>query len=315
MKPIDHFNIFNNIEKKGKIPPFELHKNIEDPKHYIPSKALINAINVAMFLGQPLLVTGEPGTGKTQLAYAITNFFELGEPFVFNTKTTSTAKDLFYTYDALAHFQYVQSNNRQLNVEEIETLFIKYQALGKAIKSNERHIVLIDEIDKAPRDLPNDILNVIEKLEFEVPEINKVGRDTIKADPENRPIVIITSNSEKNLPDPFLRRCVFFHIDFPNNDQLREILKKRILGEKFNDDQWDSIILYFNMIRNKLKHKKPATSELIYWVTLLLRIGFDFNKLGKGQDLSPQDRENLLISFSILAKDLEDIRILKDLLA
>lgn len=302
-------NIFSK-DFDYKIPKFEKQKNIDNPSLYEFPTGLLNAVKVAIHLGQPLLITGEPGTSKTELAHAVANKFGLPAPFTFHTKTTSTAKDLFYIYDSLAHFQYTQNNkNETLTIEQVEDKFIKYQALGKAImQKDQRYIVLIDEIDKAPRDLPNDILNEIDKLEFEVPEINRTGENCHKTVPEFRPIIIMTSNSEKNLPDAFLRRCIFFHIEFPNVDTLIKILKNKSIDAKYSDTQWIEILKHFNIIRDKkAKRKKPATSELIYWVNILAKNNFDVNKLNDVSKLNATEKEILNMSYSILAKNADDL--------
>ncbi|MEM6699885.1 MAG: MoxR family ATPase, partial [Bacteroidota bacterium] len=198
-------------EGTAQLPDFSVNENLNNPVLYTPSDALKSAVNVALALGQPLLVTGEPGTGKTQLAYHVAHFFGLGGPLIFNAQTTSVANNLFYNYDALGHFQYNQNHREALSTEELEKKFIHYNALGEAIRRNKRMVVLIDEIDKAPRDLPNDLLFAIESLSFRVSEINK----SFQASTTKRPIIIITSNSEKNLPDAFMRRVVYHHIKFP----------------------------------------------------------------------------------------------------
>ena len=193
--------------------------------------------------------------------------FELGKPLIFNTRTTSTATDLFYRYEALRHFQYTQNkSNAELSDDELESRFVTYQALGQAIRSQQRQIVLIDEIDKAPRDLPNDILNVLEDLEFDVPEANKHYACT----PEKRPVIIMTSNSEKNLPDAFLRRCVYFHLEFPKPEELLNILLPKLPLNIWSEAAVrDVAIPHFMEIRKTLKRKKPSLAELLLWAALL----------------------------------------------
>ena len=307
MKP----TIFSKDFDFKEIPIFEKQDKINAPELYEFPEGLLNAVKVAIFLGQPLLITGEPGTGKTELAAAVARKFGMPEPFAFNTKTTSTAKDLFYIYDSLGHFQYNQNNlNEVLTSNQIENKFIKYQALGKAImRQDQRYIVLIDEIDKAPRDLPNDILNEIDKLEFEVPEVDRTGDNPNKTRPEFRPIIIMTSNSEKNLPDAFLRRCIFFHIEFPQSKTLINILKNKILAVKYSDEQWVEILDHFYLIRDsKVKRKKPSTAELIYWVSILSRNNFDVGKLKDISKLNKEEKEVLNMSYSILAKNADDLK-------
>ena len=152
------------------LPPPQINNNIKDPSLYKASTELCAAVNVALSLGQPLLLTGEPGSGKSQLADHLAWYFFDSNPEVLPIQTTSVARDLYYQYDALAHFQYNQNNKKSLSPNELEEKFIHYRGLGKAIKDNKRMVVLIDEIDKAPRDLPNDLLTALDRLSFTVPE-------------------------------------------------------------------------------------------------------------------------------------------------
>lgn len=306
------FHIYGQ-EEKNLLPNFDRNKRKDAPHLYQPSKGLKDAVNVALALGQPLLLTGEPGTGKTQLAKHVAWYFDLGEPLVFNAQTTSTASDLFYRYDALGHFHFSQNNKNPegLSNDQVEENFIRYEALGKAIKMNERKVVLIDEIDKAPRDLPNDVLAAIEALEFTVPQVGK----TYKTADDKRPIIIMTSNSEKNLPDAFLRRVVYYHIDFPDASTLLRILENKTEGLSTN--HLNSIIKHFEGIRKhrtiKLK-KNPATAELIFWAMLLKKMGFDPSKLDDYKSMADGEKETLFTSYSVLAKTKEDLSALRDML-
>jgi MoxR-like ATPase len=301
-----------------------------DPTKYLLSEELKNAVKVAITLGQPLLVTGEPGTGKTQLAYKVAydlsrdnpNFYE--KPFVFNTKTTSTATDLFYLYDAIRHFH--DANIRKTTGEKIPNVsnYIKLQALGKAIAlSNEKEIernefiqtsaagpkssvVLIDEIDKAPRDFPNDILDEIEKFQFEIKEAENYK---ITKGESQRIIVIMTSNSEKNLPDAFLRRCVFYHIPFPGKEELFKIVQSH-LGEDSEYAKDDELIKHFQKIREILTKKKPATAELIAWLRILELKNFILDGKVDFDNLTTEQKKILMISYLVLAKTKEDLETL-----
>ncbi|MEO1259962.1 MAG: MoxR family ATPase [Bacteroidota bacterium] len=302
------FNYYSDGARR-ELPVIENNPKINDPSLYRPSKALQDAVNVALALGKPLLVTGEPGTGKTELARHIAWYFNLGDPLEFSAQTTSTVTDLFYKYDALGHFQYAQNQQEPLTLDEVETNYIHYKALGKAIRSPKRRVVLIDEIDKAPRDLPNDVLGAIDQLKFPVSEVRK----SYAASEENRPLVIITSNSEKNLPDAFLRRVIYFHIPFPSAEDLIQILHSKI--DNLEKVDVKRIVTHFQAIR-KVRHlrKGPATAELIYWAILLHKIGFDTKLLENTAALSQQQKDTLLMTYSTLAKTKEDLKALRDML-
>jgi MoxR-like ATPase len=288
----------------------------EDPAGYLPDSGLVDAVNVALLLGQPLLLTGEAGTGKTQLAYSVA--WELGfdEPLKFETKSTSTSRELFYTYDTLGRFHAAQTGEGSQNSLD----YLTYNALGLAIlRANEkaavapwlpkdfkhdgpakRSVVLIDEVDKAPRDFPNDILNEVEGMYFKIPELRHVK---ISAGASMRPILIITSNSEKHLPNAFLRRCIYYNIPFPNGKRLTEIVTARLGRFTGGSSQMldDALDLFFTLRRpDSGLHKKPATAELLGWLLVLHEIG------GDGKNPLRQAPERIALSLNTLVKTAED---------
>jgi MoxR-like ATPase len=274
-----------------------IHESIDikpNPEQYILDDGLKRAVETALRFNQPLLLTGEPGTGKTQLAYKVAKDLSdqtnrrFGEkPLRFNTKTTSKASDLFYIYDALGHFQ--QANLKDASQTKIKNTaeFIELQALGKAIvlanpqlnyvgKFNFEmpaqamsSVVLIDEVDKAPRDFTNDILNEIEDREFSIKEQDNFK---VKMDNQNgqRVLVIMTSNSEKNLPEAFLRRCVFYHIPSPGPARLKEIVKMHLLSsDRIPDETLQKLADTFWELRKKVTRKAPATAEFVAFSRIL----------------------------------------------
>jgi MoxR-like ATPase len=262
------------------------------PEYYDTDENLAAAVNVALLLGQPLLLTGEPGSGKTRLAFRVAWELKMGDPLVFETKSTSTARDLFYTFDALGRFHAAHCGEKEEAVE-----FMEYNALGRAIllanpladvkhllteKARKKHngprrsVVLIDEIDKAPRDFPNDILNEIERMYFRIPEL----KDEVKAPENMSPIVIITSNSEKGLPDAFLRRCVFHDITFPEPPRMRKIMTDRLRaipartqGQTLEETVLNQAVdLFYRLRETEGIEKKPSTAELVAWLQVIREI-------------------------------------------
>jgi MoxR-like ATPase len=305
--------------RRGKrLPAYEQFPESDSPEGYLADEGLRDAVNVALLLGQPLLVTGDPGTGKTQLAWSVAYELGLGRPLAFNTKTTSTARDLFYRYDALAHFH--DARFREGEAADLPAdKYITYEALGLAIllamppgeadaflpdglkgAGPARSVVLIDEVDKAPRDLPNDVLNEIEGMTFTVRE---TGR-TFTAPAADRPIIIMTSNAEKNLPEPFLRRCVFYHIKPPDEARLAEIARRR-LGPPYRlpDATLKNALRHFSEIRDDERlRKKPSTAELLAWLRVLAKRGIDPG--------DPAQARQLASTYPVLLKFKEDLEVL-----
>ncbi len=263
-----------------------------DPRNYLADPGLVDAANTALLLRQPLLLTGEPGTGKTQFAASLSWDLGLGAQVLrFDAKSHSKSRDLFYTIDTIGWFRAAQSHSERA-VTAID--FISYNAFGEAILlandreavrdylpphfrhggKRRRSVVLVDEIDKAPRDFPNDLLSEIEELSFRVPELRNAE---IAADPDHGPILVLSSNSEKDLPDAFLRRCIYYDIPFPDRDRLQLIVRAR-LKEAVHDDAFlnDALDL-FDALRHPSAglRKRPATAELLGWVAALRRLAPD----------------------------------------
>jgi MoxR-like ATPase len=246
---------------------FEVYKGSSD---YVASESLKNAVNAAIALGRPLLVRGEPGTGKTLLAHSIAK--SLGKKLiVFNVKSTTKAQEALYVYDTVRRLNDARFGDR--DVSDIKQ-YIKLGKLGEAFASPEQVVLLIDEIDKADPEFPNDLLNELDEMSFYIPETG----ETIKA--KHRPIVIITSNAEKELPDAFLRRCIFHYIEFPDPETMEKIVKVHF--PSLREDLLKEAIRTFYKIRDidDLK-KKPSTSELLDWIYVLLQADVLPEKISK----------------------------------
>ena len=265
---------------------------------YFPHDDLIAAVNAALEVEYPLLLTGEAGCGKTDFAYAVANSMAGSDNgkddhrlLACYVRSDSRARDLLYHFDTIHRFgdAHHGGDEGKKRAEEPRN-YIQLRPLGKALISPVRRVVLIDEIDKAPRDLPNDLLRELDEGGFEIPEIADElaagppakTEPGVPIDPEDpstfrhqmrrpdgapKPLVIITSNVERQLPDPFLRRCVFFHIPFPSTEELMQILRSRFdAGEPFLNRVID---IFETLRRVDTLTKKPATSELLVWTQVL----------------------------------------------
>ena len=237
-------------------------------QQYVASEDLMNAVNIAVTLRKPLLVKGEPGTGKTMLAQAVAQALDK-ELLIWNVKSTTKAQDGLYVYDVVQRLY-----DSQFGTSGVDNIarYIKMGKLGEAFRAEHQVVLLIDEIDKADLEFPNDLLWELDQMEFYIPETG----ETVKA--KERPIVIITSNAEKELPDAFLRRCVFHYIEFPDQVQMEEIV--RVHFDHVEEALLQQALESFYWIRGLRDiEKKPSTSELVDWLRALQAGGVPVEKI------------------------------------
>jgi len=228
--------------------------------HYVLDEELAKIVNITMALEMPLLLKGEPGTGKTMLAYAIAESLKM-PLIVLNVKSSMKLIDALYQYDTLTRLNDSRFGDSKRDVSKIED-YIKMGKIGQAFVSDERTVLLIDEIDKADTDFQDDMLDVLDQMEFDILEIDKI----IKA--QQRPVIIITSNAKKDLSDPFLGRCNFHHIAFPEPDLMQEIVQVHF--PDISQELLDAAVNAFYRLREfKEMEQKPATRELINWIRAL----------------------------------------------
>ena len=269
----------------------------EGTKNYIATEDLKVAVNAAITLERPIIVKGEPGTGKTMLAHEVADAIG-AEIITWHIKSTTKAQQGLYEYDAVTRLR-----DSQLGDEKVKDIknYISKGKLWNAFESDKRPVLLIDEIDKADIEFPNDLLLELDKMEFFVYETG----ETIKA--KNRPIVIITSNNEKELPDAFLRRCFFHYIKFPDADTMEEIVNVHFPNIK-QDLIREAFQIFYDMRDIPGVKKKPSTSELIDWLKLLMTDDVD------AKTLKEKDPKKLIPPLhGALLKNEQDVHLLERL--
>ena len=255
---------------------------------YIASPDLMRAVNIAASLGRPLLIKGEPGTGKTMLAAAVAEALNK-ELIVWNIKSTTKAQDGLYVYDTVQRLY-----DSQFGAEGVDDIakYIRPGKLGEAFSREQQPVLLIDEIDKADLEFPNDLLWELDQMEFYIPETGV----TVRA--KERPIVIITSNAEKELPDAFLRRCIFHYIAFPTREEMEEIV--RVHYPDLEQALLSQALTQFYALRAlRGMQKKPATSELLDWLQALVLAG-----------IRPDEIAEKIPFAGVLLKKEEDMKLL-----
>ena len=268
----------------------------KNTENYITTEDLEMAVNAAINLEKPLLVKGEPGTGKTELAKQVA--IKLGlKLFEWNIKSTTKAHQGLYEYDAVSRLRDSQLGDKKVN--DIKN-YIKKGTIWSAFSSKEKAVLLIDEIDKADIEFPNDLLHELDKMKFLVYETGEV----ISAN--KRPIVIITSNNEKELPDAFLRRCFFHYIQFPDHETLTKIINVHFPDIKKNLLQ-SALEIFFDIREVPGLKKKPSTSEILDWIKLLLVEDISVT------DLKKEPKDMLPILYGALLKNEQDVQLFEKL--
>lgn len=304
-----------NREGRWQNLPVPAMQNARGPQDYIPHDALLDAIDTSLALGQPLILTGEPGSGKTEVGDFVAWRLGLEEAIRYDAKSSMSSRDLLYSYDSLGRFHAAQEAARQDSTIDPRA-YITFVGLGLAIlranaaedvtyllppdsprHESTRSVVLIDEIDKAPRDTPNDLLSELERMAFSIPELGA----ELSAPKEMRPVVILTSNSEKALPDAFLRRCVYYHMPDLKRNDLLDIAAARIPDLPRDSALLGDVVDLFGKARKLTLRKKPGAAELIGFALALRRMDYD-----SGDHLSEGDEKWMRKALVTLFKSQDD---------
>jgi MoxR-like ATPase len=277
-------NKLKNLDKAFKAPPWRQKKNKdkEDKKNnYIVPNGAADMINAAILLRRPLLITGDPGVGKSSLAHAVALELGLGEVLHWHINSKSTVESGLYTYDAIARLQDAQTNDEKTkDAAKDVTKYIKLGALGEAFASKQKRLLLIDEIDKSDIDLPNDLLQLFEDNYFEIDILKRLGDEDVtlaegvkatkgRVDVETMPVVIMTSNNERDFPAAFMRRCLHYEMPTPDQAMLMDIVKQYL--QDLDDDQQEDIEKIIEQFVENRKNDQLATDQLLNAVYLRLK--------------------------------------------
>jgi len=273
-----------------------LQTRLEKSSKYVLDEELAKIVRISMALEMPLLLKGEPGTGKTMLAHAIAEALDM-PLIVLNVKSSMKLIDALYQYDTLTRLNDSRFGDSKRDVSNIEE-YIRMGKIGQAFVSDKRVVLLIDEIDKADSDFQDDMLDILDQMEFDIIEIDK------KIRAKHRPVIIITSNAKKDLSEPFLGRCNFHHIAFPSKEMMRKIIRVHFsdISDKLLEN---SISCFYKMRELPSIEKKPATRELINWIRALMT----------DPDFKPSKLKKDVPYLGVLFKKSRDLEIAKNSIA